>query len=193
MNAANNEPPLAGERDPSYPSNMDRRLTILETRFDTILPTLATRADVDALRAEIRMAVERMRSEFRTGNGAMRGELQVEDEKTRTELRVEIERSRGEFGTELEKMRGTMEAGFLKLHAELATLRSEFFRSLSDMTKWFIGIIVTLVIGLAGMNIAMFNALDRMEASQAALQARAAGTGNTQGEIVQGEDSPARP
>jgi hypothetical protein len=35
--------------DPSF----DRRLTVLETRFDTVLPTLATKSDIDALRVEI--------------------------------------------------------------------------------------------------------------------------------------------
>jgi hypothetical protein len=33
---------------------LDRRLTILETRFDTILPTLATKADLAELKAELR-------------------------------------------------------------------------------------------------------------------------------------------
>lgn len=31
----------------------DTRLTVLETRFDTVLPTLATKADVAELRADI--------------------------------------------------------------------------------------------------------------------------------------------
>jgi hypothetical protein len=35
--------------DPSF----DRRLAVLETRIDTILPTLATKSDIDRLRAEI--------------------------------------------------------------------------------------------------------------------------------------------
>ncbi|UOD30296.1 hypothetical protein INH39_00595 [Massilia violaceinigra] len=40
---------------------MDRRLTVLETRFDTILPTLATKADL----AELRLDVERMHLHLR--------------------------------------------------------------------------------------------------------------------------------
>jgi hypothetical protein len=43
---------------PPPPQNVnfqhDRRLTILETRFDTILPTLATKADVAELKAELK-------------------------------------------------------------------------------------------------------------------------------------------
>jgi hypothetical protein len=33
---------------------LDRRLTILETRFDTILPTLATKADLADLKSELK-------------------------------------------------------------------------------------------------------------------------------------------
>jgi hypothetical protein len=37
--------------------SLDRRLTILETRFDTILPTLATKADLAELRAELKSEI----------------------------------------------------------------------------------------------------------------------------------------
>ncbi len=46
----NNPPP---PRDADY-YQLDRRLTILETRFDTILPTLATRTDLAELKAELK-------------------------------------------------------------------------------------------------------------------------------------------
>lgn len=39
---------------PDDPYQLDRRLTILETRFDTILPTLATKADVAELKSELK-------------------------------------------------------------------------------------------------------------------------------------------
>ncbi|SHH14580.1 hypothetical protein [Massilia sp. CF038] len=55
---------LAGGAGPSYDADMDRQLTILETRFDTILPTLATKHDVDMLRAEMRAEMERLRVEL---------------------------------------------------------------------------------------------------------------------------------
>ncbi|HEX9172297.1 MAG TPA: hypothetical protein VF861_06520 [Telluria sp.] len=44
---------------------MDRRLTILETRFDTVLPTLATKADLAELRADVRVELAQMRAEIR--------------------------------------------------------------------------------------------------------------------------------
>lgn len=36
---------------------LDRRVTILETRFDTILPMLATKADLAELKAELRSEI----------------------------------------------------------------------------------------------------------------------------------------
>ena len=46
---------------PDYYHKMDRRLIILETRFDTILPTLATKSDLIELRAGLR---EELRPQF---------------------------------------------------------------------------------------------------------------------------------
>lgn len=46
MAVPSDPPALAGGGEPPYDKGMDRRLTVLETRFDTILPTLATKADV---------------------------------------------------------------------------------------------------------------------------------------------------
>lgn len=48
------EPSDARSNRSQDPYQLDRRLTILETRFDTILPTLATKADLAELRAELR-------------------------------------------------------------------------------------------------------------------------------------------
>ena len=58
-------PNLAGGGEPPYDKDMDRRLTVLETRFDTILPTLATKSDLEALRTE-----------FQVGFGILRGEME---------------------------------------------------------------------------------------------------------------------
>lgn len=64
MNAVNSGPPDpdskrtagAGGGGPPYDGGMDRRLLVLETRFDTILPTLATKTDL----TELRLDLERM-------------------------------------------------------------------------------------------------------------------------------------
>lgn len=55
------EPELAEGEMPDYYHKMDRRLIILETRFDTILPTLATKSDLIELRAGLR---EELRPQF---------------------------------------------------------------------------------------------------------------------------------
>jgi hypothetical protein len=39
---------------PNDPYQLDRRLTILETRFDTILPTLATKADLGEVKSQLK-------------------------------------------------------------------------------------------------------------------------------------------
>jgi hypothetical protein len=47
---------------PPHDGNMEHRLTALETRFDTILPTLATKADV----GEILTDMQKMNAEIKT-------------------------------------------------------------------------------------------------------------------------------
>lgn len=45
--------PVAGGGNPPYDGDMEHRLTALETRLDTILPTLATKADIGQIRADL--------------------------------------------------------------------------------------------------------------------------------------------
>lgn len=76
---------------PLPPTNaeLDRRVTALEIRFDTILPTLATKADVQELRGEMtgmRGEMTGMRGELRGEMSAMRGELLGEIHKLRADL-----------------------------------------------------------------------------------------------------------
>ena len=52
----------AGGGGPPYDAGLDRRLVVLETRFDTILPTLATKTDL----AELRVDFERLFSSLYT-------------------------------------------------------------------------------------------------------------------------------
>lgn len=44
---------LAGQGEPPYDDGMEHRITALETRLDTILPTLATKADVAELKTDV--------------------------------------------------------------------------------------------------------------------------------------------
>lgn len=73
--STNTVPNLAGGGEPPYDKDMDRRLIVLETRFDTILPTLATKSDLEALRAEVQV-----------GFGSLRGDFQSEMEKLRADV-----------------------------------------------------------------------------------------------------------
>jgi hypothetical protein len=59
---------------------MEHRMTALETRFDTILPTLATKADVEILRADI----DTLRLSMNADSAAIRAELE------NTTLRLEV-------------------------------------------------------------------------------------------------------
>ncbi len=45
------------ERISDYDRMLERRITILETRWDAILPTLATKADLAELKAELKDSI----------------------------------------------------------------------------------------------------------------------------------------
>jgi hypothetical protein len=55
---------LANGEAPDYYRKMDRRLIVLETRFDTIVPTLATKADLIGLRAELKADISELCAEM---------------------------------------------------------------------------------------------------------------------------------
>lgn len=55
--AARQQAVLTGGGGPGHNDGMDARLTALETRFDTVLPTLATRADVAEVRGDIQRGI----------------------------------------------------------------------------------------------------------------------------------------
>jgi hypothetical protein len=58
------ETDLANGDSAAYIRQMDRRLIVLETRFDTILPTLATKTDLIALRVEMREMMAALRTDL---------------------------------------------------------------------------------------------------------------------------------
>ncbi|MDQ1815260.1 hypothetical protein RBA41_18330 [Massilia sp. CCM 9210] len=85
-----NGAPVAGGGGPPYDGDMDRRLTVLETRFDTILPTLATKADL----AEFRLAMTGEMSGMRLDmTGQMSG--------LRLDLNEKMDRLRSDFDAAL--------------------------------------------------------------------------------------------
>lgn len=63
-NFGNAEADLANSDAPDYYRKMDRRLIILETRFDTILPMLATKTDLIELKAELKEELRDLKAEM---------------------------------------------------------------------------------------------------------------------------------
>lgn len=55
---------VAGGGGPSYHEGMEPRVTALEARLDTIVPTLATKADIGDMRADTQKAHAEMRAEM---------------------------------------------------------------------------------------------------------------------------------
>jgi hypothetical protein len=76
-NSGTDEADLANGDSAAYIRNMDRRLIVLETRFDIILPTLATKADLIELRAELKADMAGLRAAMRDSMGALRTEIQA--------------------------------------------------------------------------------------------------------------------
>jgi uncharacterized protein YceH (UPF0502 family) len=74
-NTGNDEADLANEDLGAYIRKMDRRLIVLETRFDTILPTLATKADLIELRAELKADMSKLGADLRAEMASLRTEV----------------------------------------------------------------------------------------------------------------------
>ena len=57
-------PPLVSSSEPPHDGGMEARMTKLETRLDTILPTLATKADIEAVRGDVHKVSSEMKGWF---------------------------------------------------------------------------------------------------------------------------------
>ncbi|HWJ93595.1 MAG TPA: hypothetical protein VNT33_02665 [Telluria sp.] len=57
MATNSDEPEGSVERISDYDRMLERRITILETRWDATLPTLATKADLAELKAELKDSI----------------------------------------------------------------------------------------------------------------------------------------
>jgi hypothetical protein len=63
--------PSRDHRDEQDRYQLDRRITILETRFDTMLPMLATKADLAELKAELLAKLGETTSELKADMGRL--------------------------------------------------------------------------------------------------------------------------
>jgi hypothetical protein len=85
MNAVPSGPPEPDDKraagtgggGPPHYGDLERRVTVLETRFDTILPTLATKADLAELRLDLSEKMSDLRRELTEKMDALRVELHV--------------------------------------------------------------------------------------------------------------------
>lgn len=82
--------PVAGGGGPPYDGDMDRRLTVLETRFDTILPTLATKADLAELRLDMNGQMEKLRLDMNGQMEKLRRDLGEKMDALRVELHLAL-------------------------------------------------------------------------------------------------------
>jgi hypothetical protein len=64
MNSAGIPAAPPGDHEPPDGQDLARRVTVLETRFDTVLPTLATKTDLADLRTELLVKIEALRAEM---------------------------------------------------------------------------------------------------------------------------------
>lgn len=80
---------VAGGGEPPYDGSMEHRITILEARWDAVIPTLATKTDLAALGAELRVELR---------DGLQQQSMAI------SALRTEMQQSFGEVRTEMEKL-----------------------------------------------------------------------------------------
>ena len=66
-----NAPTDNNEEDNAMARDLDQRVTILETRLDTILPTLATKADLAELKADLAELKAELKAELHDSMAAM--------------------------------------------------------------------------------------------------------------------------
>lgn len=123
------EPRKPGDADdvaagavPAYHASTDKRLSILEMRFDTVLPTLATKVDLAELRTEILTAQERLR-----------GDIAVAHEKLRGEVTAALLGIRVEIATLSDKLHEDMN----KLHRRLV--------------MWIVSTMIAMFLGMVGL------------------------------------------
>ncbi|MBC5767296.1 DUF1640 domain-containing protein [Ramlibacter albus] len=114
----------------NYDADMDHRMTMLEAKWDAILPTLATKSDVAELRTELR-------TEMQKGFG---------------EVRAEVHKEIGGMRTEIQEVR-------TEIHREVGQVRAEIQKGINETQRWMIATVIGLFIGFAGLFLAMTNTL----------------------------------
>jgi len=155
MNAQPQRQPAPPQQPPPAQArhSTEVRLAIVETRWQDVIPTLATKAD-------LREAIGSLRSEFKEDNGSLRAELKEDNARLRAELKEDNARLRTELKEDNARLR-------TELKGEIAELRTEMHKMDATITRWMLGAIVGLFIGLGTLYFAqqrsMDNAISRLE------------------------------
>jgi len=111
------------------------RLAIVETRWQDVVPTLATKADLNE-------AVGLSKMELKSEIADLRTELKGDIAELRTELKGDI----AELRTELK--------------GDIAELRTEMHKMDATITRWMLGAIIGLFIGLGTLYFAQQRSMD---------------------------------
>lgn len=135
-----------------YHASMDKRVSILEMRFDTILPTLATKADIAELRTEVLTAQERLRSD----------------------VVAAIEKLSGDVGASIEKLRGDVGVSNSGLRVDMATLSDKLHQDMDrlhrNLIMWIVSTMIAMFLGMVGLFVSissnMLQTTDRMIQAQ---------------------------
>ncbi|MFB9242267.1 hypothetical protein IV454_16860 [Massilia antarctica] len=140
--------PLEGGGGPPHDGDTERRLAVLETRFDTILPTLATKADLADLRVEINGKMDKLRLDL---SGEMSG-LRLDLYEKMNSLRLDLN----------EKMSGLR----LDLNEKMDKVSSDLHTASTNTVKWCVGIAVTLFVSILGNGLYVRTQINDLAARQ---------------------------
>ena len=89
---------------------LEERVTILETRFDTILPTLATKEDIARLEGKIDAMDERLGGRIDASNERLEGKIDAIHEGLGGRIDASNERLGGEIRAIDERLEGKIDA-----------------------------------------------------------------------------------
>lgn len=124
-----------------YHASMDKRVSILEMRFDTVLPTLATKADIAELRTEVLTGQERLRAEVAVAHEKLRADVSAAIDGLRVEIAILSD----------------------KLHQDMNSVHRR-------LVMWIVSTMVAMFLGMVGLFVSisssMLHTTERMMQAQ---------------------------
>ena len=82
---------------PTSPITLEERVTILETRLETVLPTLATKEDIARLEGKIDADITRIEGKIDTGNERLEGKIDADVARIEGKIDASNERLEGKI------------------------------------------------------------------------------------------------